>query len=152
MTTLVEQVRDLFITIGAERGDENKELGKALFYSIKKDGTYRLVGAAGDVYEGLENLPLHVSLSDTDAAIAVETTGWCAPIDDSKSDDDQILPSQHPERRRVRLMSLVTRTYNSASAMGFADEDEVITDDGSARGTLAEALLDTMKVLVSKTN
>jgi hypothetical protein len=36
--------------------------------------------------------------------------------------------------------------------MGFADEDEVITDDGSARGTLAEALLDTMKVLVSKNN
>jgi hypothetical protein len=152
MTTLEEQVRDLFITIGNERGNGNHSIGKALFYAVKKDGTYRLVHTDADIYDGLDNLPSVVTLSAGDMAIAIETTGWAAPIDHDADEDDQVAPSHHPQRRRVRLMSMVTRTYEVASAMGFADDEEVITDGGDARGTLADALLVAMTMMVSKTN
>jgi hypothetical protein len=152
MTTLEEQVRNLFLTLGVERGDESENLAKALFYAIKKDGTHRLVHIDGDIYDGLENLPSIFTLSATDAAIAIETTGWASPLDEGSSDDDQIAPSQHPKRRRVRLLSIVTRTYECASALGFADNEEIVTDSGEARGTLADALLVTMTMMLSKTN
>ena len=152
MTTLEEQVRDLFITIGNERGDCNHSIGKANFYAVKKDGTYRLVHTENDIYDGLDNLPSIVTLLAGDMAIAIETTGWASPIDHDADEDDQVAPSQHPQRKRVRLMSMVTRTYEVASAMGFADDKEVITDGGDARGTLADALLVTMTMMVSKTN
>lgn len=70
-------------------------------------------------------------------AAAVLTSGWAAPINDEGGD---MAPSQHPERRRVRLVVVVC-DKGVASVLRFADTpDDVITDAGAARGSLADAV------------
>jgi hypothetical protein len=71
-------------------------------------------------------------------AAAVVTTGWAAPL--AADGTIEGAPSEHAERRRVRLI-VVVADNGVASALRFADEpDDVITDPGSATGSLAEAI------------
>ena len=85
-----------------------------------------------------------------DAAVVL-TCGWAAPIDRSHDRDDdhgddvddaneKIPPSQHPQRRRVRLV-VVVGDHGVGSVLRFADTPkEIVTDAGSARGSLADAV------------
>jgi hypothetical protein len=148
MSTLEEKVGDLFVVLGVQEGDSRFDLGKANFYSIKTDGTFRLIYSHGDVYEGFENIPSIVRWSKDDEAIAVESCGWAAPI--QETEDDDTAPSQHPKRRRVRLVSVITNTFETASALGFADSDEVVTDAGQARGSMADAMLEMMREILTQ--
>lgn len=94
-----------------------------------------------DVYDLLESPLAHATAQLADA-IAVVTCGWASPIDhDNDSDEyDGVAPSQHPQRRRVRLVVLATREH-TASVLRFSDDwDSPITDEGQARGTLADAV------------
>lgn len=100
------------------------------------DGALRITFLAehGDVYELLES-PTNAVVRAFDAAVVL-TTGWAAPIGES----DDTAPSAHPERRRVRLVVVVC-DEGVASVLRFADEpDEIVTDAGSARGSLADAV------------
>jgi hypothetical protein len=149
VTPLEIKARDLFVALGSEGGDRF-ELGSAHFWAVKRNGSHRLITTHADVYEGCENLPLSFVLAEGDEAIALETCGWASPLDDN---DDDIAPSQHPKRRRVRLLALITRRFEMASALGFADDaDEIVTDAGQAVGTLADALAGTMRLLVNQSN
>lgn len=90
-----------------------------------------------DVYELLE-APNSALARMFDAA-AVVTTGWAAPLDA----DGQVngAPSTHEQRRRVRLTVLVSNS-GVASVLRFADDPgHVVTDPGSATGSLAEAIM-----------
>jgi hypothetical protein len=86
-----------------------------------------------------------------DAAVVL-TCGWAAPIDRSDKndhhddgdhddvDDKKLPPSQHPQRRRVRLV-VVVGDQGVGSVLRFADTPkEIVTDAGSARGSLADAV------------
>ena len=125
--------------------DKPFEIERALLFSINEgdDGqvSMTLANANGDVYDLIDNddTLLVAKVSDY---IAVVTTGWASPID---SDGEvSTPPSKHPERRRVRLMVMVSRDQ-MASVMRFQDEpDETITDDGHATGSLADALMQVM--------
>jgi hypothetical protein len=100
------------------------------------DGALRITFLAehGDVYELLES-PTNAVVRAFDAAVVL-TTGWAAPIGDA----DDTAPSEHPQRRRVRLVVVVC-DEGVASVLRFADEpEEIITDAGSARGSLADAV------------
>ena len=106
--------------------------------SANADGALRISFLAehGDVYELLEARTSSVARM-FDAA-AVLTCGWAAPISDDG--DDDTAPSQHPKRRRVRLVVVVTDS-GVGSVLRFADTpDETITDPGKATGSLAEAV------------
>ena len=72
-------------------------------------------------------------------AIGVSSYGWAAPHDGAASCD--VGPSEHPERRRVHLVCLITPACEMASTFRFLDTGEVISDElGSATGSLAQAL------------
>ena len=89
-----------------------------------------------DVYELLES-PTSGLARMFDAA-AVVTTGWAAPLDENG--EVRGAPSEHAQRRRVRLVVLVANS-GVASVLRFADEpDGIVTDPGSATGSLAEAI------------
>jgi hypothetical protein len=89
-----------------------------------------------DVYELLD-APSSALARMFDAA-AIVTTGWAAPLNADGSVDGP--PSQHEQRRRVRLV-VVVADNGVASVLRFEDEpDEVVTDPGSATGSLAEAI------------
>ena len=110
-----------------------------------EDGALRISFLAehGDVYELLD-APSSAIARMFDAAVVL-TCGWAAPIsrqddDDLETTDDEVPPSQHPQRRRVRLVVVVCDD-GVASVLRFADTpDDIVTDAGSARGSLADAV------------
>ncbi len=89
-----------------------------------------------DVYELLSD----ASLGEFYDYCVLITSGWASPIKDG--DDNEVAPSQHPERRRVNLLCVASRDGKQASAMRMAGEAELVTDDGKASGPLAYALAD----------
>jgi len=104
-----------------------------------EDGALRISFLAehGDVYELLE-APTSAVSRLFDAAVVL-TCGWAAPTDGDEPADG-VPPSQHPRRRRVRLVVCVCDD-GVASVLRFADApDDVVTDTGSARGSLADAV------------
>lgn len=89
-----------------------------------------------DVYELLDS-PSSALARMFDAA-AIVTTGWAAPLGPDGSIDGA--PSEHELRRRVRLV-VVVADHGVASVLRFADQpDDVVTDPGSATGSLADAI------------
>ena len=104
----------------------------------------------GDVYELLDS-PSSAIARMFDAAVVL-TCGWAAPIDrdelatgqtetETETSED-IPPSQHPLRRRVRLVVAVC-DKGVASVLRFADTpNDIVTDAGAARGSLADAVKD----------
>lgn len=90
-----------------------------------------------DVYDLLDSIESKARYN----YYAVFTCGWASPRDNS-DDDNEIAPSQHPERRRVQLVLVTSRDGNQASALRFDNESKLVTDDGCARGSLAEAFAD----------
>jgi hypothetical protein len=119
-------------------------LKRALFFAVNEtDEGVALVLASehGDIYELIDNDDSRAVARVSDY-IAVITCGWASPIARGDDDDEQVAPSQHPERRRVRLMIFANKD-GFASVMRFSDTpDETITDDGQARGALADAIMD----------
>jgi hypothetical protein len=104
----------------------------------KVDGALRISFLAehGDVYELLEARGSAIARM-FDAA-AVLTCGWAAPVDDDV--DDDVPPSAHPRRRRVRLV-VVVGDAGVGSVLRFADNpDDIVTDPGNAKGSLADAV------------
>jgi hypothetical protein len=104
----------------------------------------------GDVYELIES-DASLELAKRSDFIAIVTCGWAAPIR-ANDDDDEVAPSQHPQRRRVRLVVLASRSSVS-SVLRFSDTpDETVTDEGKATGSLADAILKLMAQSVSHLN
>ena len=131
-----------------------------------QDGALRISFLAehGDVYELLD-APSSAIARMFDVAVVL-TCGWAAPLDRDQQDDetrsgdeirdvinDEVPPSQHPLRRRVRLVVAVC-DKGVASVLRFADTpNDIVTDDGAARGSLADAVKDLWndpKVVVSR--
>jgi hypothetical protein len=99
--------------------------------------------ASGDVYELLDTTTVADALQAYGYA-AVITCGWAAPLADD-DENTEVAPSKHPKRRRVRLV-LVTDGISITSVLRFSDtQDETMTDEGQAIGSLADALLDAAK-------
>lgn len=90
-----------------------------------------------DIYELLDTI--EPNMLDGFQVFGLVTCGWAAPIVDGQNEPDQA-PSQHPDRRRVRLFVCATLA-GQASVLRFKDDaDEPVLDAGEARGPLAEAI------------
>ena len=99
--------------------------------------------ASGDVYELLDTTMVADALQAYGYA-SVITCGWAAPLADD-GETNEVAPSKHPKRRRVRLV-LVTDGISIASVLRFSDtQDETMVDEGQATGSLADALLQATK-------
>jgi hypothetical protein len=149
MTTLTEIATEaeLFVHdfLGAFTNEQDSlwmSEAHLLVVRTENDGvTVEPVSSHPDVYELIDETiaetPFSVRSSDI---LAVVTSGWAAPLNDDGSVDGA--PSQHAQRRRVRLCAFVRRSdLTMASIIRFGDTDEVNIDAGSATGSLAEAML-----------
>jgi hypothetical protein len=95
--------------------------------------------ASGDVYELLDTTMVADAVKAYGYA-AVITCGWASPLADD-GENNEVAPSKHPKRRRVRLV-LVTDGISITSILRFSDtQDETMVDEGQATGSLADALL-----------
>lgn len=108
----------------------------------EKDGelVVNMISQNEDVYDLLENINAD-KLQNINDHFAIITYGWAAPLNSDGEPD--CAPSQHPQKRRVRLMSTISKTNTNrmGSSITFKDSNEVIYDEGVASGMLAEAML-----------
>ena len=102
------------------------------FEPIKTGGdVYELIGYSPEVFKAVNEYDL----------ITVATCGWAAPIDKDNDEDNDLPPSQHPAKRRVRLLTTANTDYQIGSSIWFKDNpDEPVFDYGNAKGTLADAI------------
>jgi hypothetical protein len=115
------------------------------------EGTPKLmfIESHADVYDLLDN-DYNALVASNYAWTLVVTTGWAAPLNANGNIDQP--PSQHAERRRVRLACIANR-QSVASVLRFADEpDDVITDEGKASGSLADAIQQFVMTGAKKSN
>jgi hypothetical protein len=150
MTTTLTEIAteaELFVHdfLGAFTNEQDSlYMSNAHLLVIRNDGdgvTVEPVSSHADVYElideAIAETPFSVRSSDI---LAVVTSGWAAPLNANGDVDGR--PSEHAQRRRVRLMACVRRSDLSVtSVLRFGDSDEVVIDEGNATGSLAEALL-----------
>ena len=118
-------------------GIESTEAKTAGLYSVRGENT-TLVAEHGDVYEMLESVEAQAVAMLSDAVV-VRTAGWASPL--SNGDEyEGVAPSEHPQRRRVRLL-VVAKAGETASVLRFTDDwANPIFDEGQATGSLADAV------------
>ena len=107
---------------------------------VMENKTMTEVADYSDVYNMLDSKEAK-KLATKFGTITVVTAGWAAPLET----DEDCPPSEHSQRRRVRLA--ITATKNGvASVLRFSDTpDEIITDEGTAKGSLADAITNLFK-------
>ena len=141
--TIATQVEEQVSEILKLRGSFDTKRAElyALTFDTNGGVSVELITSNGDVYDLIDSAIEDKSAEGLDG-IAVLTCGWAAPLPKGDDDDDDhVAPSQHPERRRVRLVICANRE-GVASVLRFQDTpDEITTDEGSAKGSLADAIL-----------
>jgi hypothetical protein len=122
----------------------NFDTGKALAYGVMVNNNLTVqmeqIASNNDIYDMLENQSLVSQVKNYDF-ITLSTCGWAAPINHDNDEGNDIAPSQHPEKRRVRLLVSANTHLQFASSISFQDDlENPVYDYGDARGALAEAV------------
>jgi hypothetical protein len=114
------------------------ELAMSSIWVLNATGEMTCRKLYGDVYDLLDS-PETLAAIKGEEFFGVLTSGWAAPIEEC---DEDTPPSKAKERRRVRLF--VSATEDGAiSVLRFKDNpDETVIDEGTAKGSLADAVLD----------
>lgn len=144
MKTISKDKFSEFITKIAKETDYDYDSEFAQLFGVKivEDSfeSFR-IRADRDVYELLDssNIELLVEASQYDY-ITVGTCGWAAPIGNVNSDNDDLPPSQHPERTRVKLFCTSNSKQIGSSVLFRDKKDQEPTNDlGNAKGSLADS-------------
>jgi hypothetical protein len=141
MYTLLEKAKLADDKIFEQLGDETFSISKARLYSVEVQDNGDIDAVVqyenGDVYELLESADAH-RVAKKSKNILIVTCGWAAPRPENK-EEEEVAPSEHPERRRV-MLSVIAGDEGMVSTLRFADSDEVMVDEGEAQGSLAEAI------------
>lgn len=119
--------------------EDQFELPEAILlgFSFGKELVFDCIDSSGDIYELLHNPANKIGASLFDV-VAVVTCGWAAPLGPT-GEVSEILPSDHPDRVRVRL-TLIAGDDGICSTMRFANTPDDLDINGSGRGPLADAL------------
>lgn len=121
--------------------DPAKELPEAIIFGVEGEEIFVLT-CGKDIYDAIElahRAPAVTAEYKGDySAVGAFTSGWAAPISEGQTEPDT-LPSEHPERRRVTLITVYTPT-SSASVIQFADGEQFTDENGDASGALADAM------------
>ena len=127
------------------------DIGNAMLFAVDyvrgEVPAIRKIAEHADVYEMLDDTFNAVLLFDSGYnGFAIVTCGWAAPITKGNDADNEIAPSEHPERKRVRLMTMC-HNGKMGSSIRFTDEEAVTYDEGNAMGSLASAMQDMYDVV-----
>jgi hypothetical protein len=119
--------------------DNKNDSAKIFGVDLNDSTTAKEIGRGPDIYDLIEDINLDKKQSGYDF-VALLTTGWAAPLgNDGKMEGT---PSEHKDRRRVTLMTLLDiKEKDLASVLKFDDEDEPILDFNSATGSLQTAIM-----------
>ena len=146
MKTLTQEQFKSAVEVISKQVPVDYNSSKALMYGVVFDEndqiTFNKISENGDVYEMLNPFNVVWKMKGYDF-FTIVTCGWAAPIKDDISEDEQVAPSLHPEKRRVMLTVNATTDSKIGSIITFQDDpDNQVFDYGDARGSLAEAVLE----------
>ena len=114
----------------------------AYVFAIKGQD-FKMLGSGGDIYDLISEHAITSAFTIGDGDVfGCFTRGWAAPIGErSEANDVALAPSQHPDRKRVLLVAIVTDLMEMASAMRMNGEEVITTTEGA--GLLADKLKET---------
>ena len=124
--------------------------GKAIAYGVLVNSDLNVqieqIGSDGDIYDMLYDNPVLSSQVKNYDFLTFATCGWAAPIDKDNDEHNDLAPSKHPKKRRVRLLVSANTALQFGSSITFNDDlENPIFDYGDAKGSLAEAIEDLIK-------
>lgn len=130
---------DTMIASGLPESETMFVFEKATLFGVNVLPTisYTLLKQHADTYDLLEE-PSSTALVSAFDGFGIMVAGWAAPITENE-DENEIRPSQHPEKIRVRLFTYMDAEGIVQSSIRFSDGREVVYDD-SGRGTLRDAM------------
>ena len=112
----------------------------AYVFAIKGQD-FKMLGSGGDIYDLISEHAITSAFTIGDGDVfGCFTRGWAAPIGE-RSEANDVAPSEHPERKRVLLVAIVTDLMEMASAMRMNGEEVITTTEGA--GLLADKLKET---------
>lgn len=136
LSEVAKATEQLVHTVLSVTTDNAFEMSGARVYGVR-NGEIILLAEHADIYDLLADDDVRDE-AKTYEYTTVVTTGWAAPL--GANGEVEGAPSEHRERRRVRL-SIIANADGVASVLRFADDpDNVIIDEGSATGSLNDAI------------
>ena len=117
------------------------DISEAQVFAYDSEGCLRILAEHQDAYEALLAAAFE-PLNTNENGIGIITVGWAAPTFNTDT-----APSEHPDRRRVHLITITSRRYEDAAILTFHDETEnEITFAEGGTGQLADALHNAMRI------
>ncbi len=99
-----------------------------------------LIGENPDIYDLMSEVH-HARTAKLFHYFFFVTTGWAAPIGDNGEPSDE-RPSEHPQRRRVRLLLVGSESGEVITVLRFGDNpEEMEIQDENGKGELMNSLL-----------
>ena len=122
--------------------DEPFDITEAQVFAYTSKASIRVLVENNDPYQALWAAAF-ATLNDDEVGIGIITVGWAAPTCDTDT-----APSEHPDRRRVHLITITNRDYEDAAILTFHDgtESEITFAEGGT-GQLADALHGAMRII-----
>ena len=112
----------------------------ARIFHIDDDGLFTLIDHDRDVYDLLSNDDVASDLSKADnISIGVLTYGWAAPISDDEDEND-IAPSQHKDKKRVRVLVTACDHGSTVTFLRFEADPETVDVQTGGEGSMADAI------------
>ena len=116
------------------------DTSEAQVIAYDSDGCLRILAEHQDPYRALWAAASE-TLNLNENGIGIITVGWAAPTCDTA-------PSEHPDRRRIHLITMTNRGYEDAAILTFHNETESETAFAEGgTGQLADALHNTMRII-----
>ena len=101
MKTLTEEQFKSAVEVISKQVPVDYNSSKALMYGVvfneNNQITFNKISEHGDVYEMLNPFNVIWKMKGYDF-FTIVTCGWAAPVKDDISEDEQLAPSQHPEK------------------------------------------------------
>jgi hypothetical protein len=127
-----------------EEVENFRTVNKATMIGVRilEDGNRQMeiISSHNDIYQLLDDSLYSTRKNrkkfDSYQLIALLTAGWAAPVNNNSQ--DQIAPSEHPERIRVKMTLLGNTAQQYSSTLTFSGKDEVMYDYMKAGGSLAD--------------
>ena len=118
------------------------DISEAQVFAYDSKGCLRVLAEHQDPYEALWTAAGE-PLNNEENGIGIITVGWAAPTCNTDT-----APSEHPDRRRVHLISITNRGHKNAAIITFHDKTKseiTIAEDGTGR--LTEGLQFAMRII-----
>lgn len=99
-----------------------------------------------DVYNLISEIPMFAKSVSNYDMLSILTAGWAAPVNNDQ--DDNIPPSEHKDRRRVRIAMVGNTSTQYSAIMAFDDQtDEPMYLENEGAGALKEEFVNALELI-----